>query len=39
VGLCFNRKTGRYEEDNRWVESMEASARQATATEDEFNEI
>ena len=39
VGLMFNTKTGRYEEDNNWVTSMENAAAQAVQQDDMFNDL
>jgi len=39
VGLKFDTKTGRYNEDNAWVESMEKIAREQINAEDNFQEF
>lgn len=37
IGLNFNTTTGRYEEENGWVESMQKSAEEAVAQDDSFD--
>tara|TARA_R110000868_G_scaffold157343_2_gene384540 strand:+ start:1232 stop:2176 length:945 start_codon:yes stop_codon:yes gene_type:complete len=39
VGLNFNTETGRYDEDNSWVDSMEEMARQSVEADDMFDSI
>lgn len=39
IGLQFNTSTGRYEEDNNWVDSMVKSAEREVANDDLFDEI
>ncbi len=39
VGLAFNKETGRYEEDNSWVDAMVKSAEQAVEQDDLFDSI
>lgn len=39
VGLEFNIKTGRFEQQNGWVESMVKSAEQAVSQEEMFEEL
>lgn len=39
VGLKFNTTTGRYEEDNAWVKSMEESAKQEIEADDNFGRL
>ena len=39
IGLQFNISTGRYEEDNSWVESMVKSAEQEVAADDDCDAV
>ena len=39
IGLVFNTTTGRYEEDNVWVESMVKAAEADVAVEDDFSDV
>lgn len=39
VGLNFNTETGRYDEDNSWVDSMEAIAQQAVEDDELFESV
>lgn len=39
VGLIFDVETGKYREDNSWVESMVRSAQQAVDADDAFDEV
>lgn len=39
VGLKFNTETGRYEQDNAWVEAMEKTAKQEIESDDNYQEF